>query len=641
MEELPIPLSRTDLYLAKAAGMAGVTLPDEPLSREEQFLAVIAGDTSVELPAPASLTELWLAYVAGIEPSPLPALEGAFWVGQQKVDVRYFAVAAGMVGATLPPAPQNRTEQYWAKIAEVLPVHGVLKYATGTIISLTDVVKGIDELQFVYGDTAQQTYTGKNLFDISKVVTSTQIMNNNDGTLTIKTPSGSSTASATAPNKLSDYCPGLKVGDAATLSFTTTGNEKYIYLYGTGANILWGTSAGSKTQTITQAMLDALVLWYASGPSTTATISDIQIELGSTATAYEPYVGGVPAPNPSYPQDVNVVTGEQTVEIVGKNLFDKNNVNGGTYYIDGNQHKIIYGASTYSCYIPIEAGATYTVSKMVTSRFSIATTQETPDVDVTTADNVAGNSATSLTLTASAGAKYLVAYFYRAQSDTMSIADIEATIQIERGSTATDYEPYEGHSYNVDLGSIELAKIGTYQDYIYKSGSDWYVHKACNKYTFTGDESFTRSGYTSTNAFVMYWSTAALDAAYLSDDGYCEFGEVRSFTSMNATSNGVIYNQFNSATSFVKMQKTLIANWDESATDTQKVTLAKAMIIGKSFYYVLTTPTDTKITDATLIAELNAIDSATLPKPDANIIITATSPNLPASIKISYYGEEE
>lgn len=28
---------------------------------------------------------------------------------------------------------------------------------------------------------------------------------------------------------------------------------------------------------------------------------DIQLELGSTATAYEPYCGGVPAPNPSYP----------------------------------------------------------------------------------------------------------------------------------------------------------------------------------------------------------------------------------------------------------------------------------------------------------------------------------------------------
>ena len=130
----------------------------------------------------------------------------------------------------------------------------------------------------------------------------------------------------------------------------------------------------------------------------------------------------------------------------GKNLFDKNNVQGGNYYINSNQHTIFYGEGTYSCYIPIEAGATYTVSKMLTSRFAIATTQETPAPNVTTADDVVGNSSTStsITLTASAGAKYLVVYFYRAASDTATIEEIEATIQIEKGPTATAYEPYVG-----------------------------------------------------------------------------------------------------------------------------------------------------------------------------------------------------
>ena len=158
----------------------------------------------------------------------------------------------------------------------------------------------------LYGDTTQQTYSGKNLFDISKVISNAQVVNNNDGTLTINAPSGSSSVAAAPPNKLSDYCPNLKVGDIATLSFDTTGSEKYIYLYGTGANFLWGLGVSSRTKTVTQAMLDSQVLFYASGSGTTATIFNFQIELGSTPTAYEPYVGGVPAPNPDYPQDVNV-----------------------------------------------------------------------------------------------------------------------------------------------------------------------------------------------------------------------------------------------------------------------------------------------------------------------------------------------
>ena len=58
-------------------------------------------------------------------------------------------------------------------------------------------------------------------------------------------------------------------------------------------------------------------------------------------------------------------------------------------------------------------------------------------------------------------------------------------------------------------------------------------------------------------------------------------------------------------------------------------------------YYPLATPTDTKITDATLVGQLNAIDSAVLPKPIAYITVGATDPNLPGPLKISYYGEEE
>jgi len=44
-----------------------------------------------------------------------------------------------------------------------------------------------------------------------------------------------------------------------------------------------------------------------------------QLEKGSTATAYEEYTGGIPSPNPDYPQEVKTVKGYS-------NLFDKNNV---------------------------------------------------------------------------------------------------------------------------------------------------------------------------------------------------------------------------------------------------------------------------------------------------------------------------
>ena len=57
-----------------------------------------------------------------------------------------------------------------------------------------------------------------------------------------------------------------------------------------------------------------------------------------------------------------------------------------------------------------------------------------------------------------------------------------------------------------------------------------------------------------------------------------------------------------------------------------------------TLYYPLETATDTKITNPTLIAQLNALDRAVLPKPVAYI---TASGDLPGELKISYYGEDE
>lgn len=130
--------------------------------------------------------------------------------------------------------------------------------------------------------------TGKNLFDISKVLTNDEVTGtgrviNNGSHLTVRTTPSDASGRAKAPNKLSDYAK-LKIGETYILTATTTGTFKYIYLSGVNKTWDFGT-----TKTITQAMLDSIVRFYASGVSTTAEISNIQIELGSVATPYEPY----------------------------------------------------------------------------------------------------------------------------------------------------------------------------------------------------------------------------------------------------------------------------------------------------------------------------------------------------------------
>ena len=139
----------------------------------------------------------------------------------------------------------------------------------------------------------------KNMFDISKIPTTSQVINNGDGTLTVKG------IGMPTNRKLSQVCPNLKVGDIAVISLRITNsvqdgkNAAYIYLY--GVNETWQTN---RTKIITQEMLDSVFFVYAAwwtgdGSTdgvTSGTVSEIQVELGTTVTPYTPYVeelGGI------------------------------------------------------------------------------------------------------------------------------------------------------------------------------------------------------------------------------------------------------------------------------------------------------------------------------------------------------------
>ena len=109
-----------------------------------------------------------------------------------------------------------------------------------------------------------------NLFDMSLIPTNSQIAHNADGSITMMTGAG---ITANTGKKLSQFAPGLQVGKTYKFSMNTTGTYKQIYL-NAPANTYWH---NEEVHTITQDMLNSIVILYASGVNTTATISDIQI----------------------------------------------------------------------------------------------------------------------------------------------------------------------------------------------------------------------------------------------------------------------------------------------------------------------------------------------------------------------------
>ena len=549
MEDLPIPLSRVELYLAKIAGM-DVTIPEEPMSRLEQFLAVLAGDAGVEMPTPLSLTEQWLSCVYYGTISNHPAVEGAHYIDNQKVDTRYLAVASGVVGMTLPPAPQNRKEQYWAVIATAGPIHGVLKYVTGSDLTLTDVVSGIEDLEFIYGDTFQQSYGGWQLLKKDGLATPTSdsdfwydlggglsisslgggwarftksadgsqnfFIGRDDGftwevntiyTVIIElrnTPSSGGVTITQPGNAQDPFATGGQVGydfDGLdhTYAFSKTTKSSYSGARGLRPFIRSATPEGTSVD---------MRITIIAGNHT----SDYQNYVGNN---YEPYIGGIPAPNPDYPQDIEVATGEQTITVAG-------------------------------------------------------------------------------------------------------------------GETT--------NTYTINLGNLELCKIGDYQDYIYKSGNDWYFHKE------TGKDTLPTSGYTQWDvANNVYWQNYQPSGCLFSNS--VTSGITRSLiavtqhdyiTGVNSefTEKGLLYG-FGLKT---KTKGVVIKNNDITTLAAFHTWIAANPI---DLYYPLATPTDTQITDATLISQLNALDAAVLPKPVAYITVGAASGNLPAPLKISYYGRAE
>lgn len=211
-----------------------------------------------------------------------------------------------------------------------------------------------------------------------------------------------------------------------------------------GANL---TRAGRASAKITFTSNVKHVVLYAGqnangSANDTATFADIQLEKGSTATAYEPYTGGKPSPSPEYLQEIKnsgkwneeKQKYEVDVKITGKNLFDMNKFidtcnftknEDGTFIIDKHVER-------YDCFIPANTILSIEVLKVGDS-----------------------SGAAVLELFYEDGKSMYIGFgqvgvkTFLIQKDVVYIKVLAYRkheykyIQLEKGNTATPYEPYK------------------------------------------------------------------------------------------------------------------------------------------------------------------------------------------------------
>lgn len=500
----------------------------------------------------------------------------------------------------------------------------------------------------MYGDTFQQAYSGKNLFDKSLYIGAYQSGYTElyDGIKVATTVGRSLTAYSAIQIPNSDSLLGktvtLKIGSKIP---SNNGSKNVVVYQSKGAASVYGQPIATLYEDTSQATFTFpasytddstcfAILFYCNSANVDdyTEYKNIQLEVGSTATSYEPYVGGTASPNPDYPQDVNVVKGKQTVQVTGKNLFDLDTAvtqwespQGTVYtspaYVDGvvtvswtvgaNGRRLMAGFKPN-----LVAGTTYTLSAEVflsgtnaNSYVSMGSISSWGNIDVGEKDKWLIISKTFVATAEDVSDSRMLIQAANT-GNTLKFKNV----QLEQGS-ATTYEPYQGASYTVRLGSLELCKIGNYQDYIYKSGDDWYVHKETGKVVFDGSENWN---YNNVNQ-VFGGSLEALFPLRTTTNPYCNNFIGQTTATYNQVLNKHISLQ---STTTEGSQRVLVKDLDiEQSFVAFKTWLSSH---NTTLYYPLATATDTKITNADLVSDLNALWNALSYDGQTNFAITAS-----------------
>lgn len=181
----------------------------------------------------------------------------------------------------------------------------------------------------------------------------------------------------------------------------------------------------------------------------------------------------------------------------------------------------------------------------------------------------------------------------------------------------------------IDLGSVELCKLGEHQDYIYKSGDDWYIHKATEKFVFDGSEDWVKHSTTSGDMYYLSVNGIVGDN-YTSGNaapGICDQLQVVALDSSLDSQYGYL-GILNSGTSQVRC---FLGNGHITSLSAWQTHLSNDNM---TLYAALVTPTETQITDASLIAQLEGLDGLELYS--GSNTITSSASGLPAPLNLIY-----
>jgi len=214
-------------------------------------------------------------------------------------------------------------------------------------------------------------------------------------------------------------------------------------------------------------------------------------------------------PTPSSPVPVNVVSGDNSIEICGKNLFGFNLTaidTTATYRPTTNQRLTITGTDN-----PNEVKFNFTNGNYARGYFEINGIDGTLPYTITfvVKENTTNYTPTAVIDTNNSTNKKLV-FSINGNNGNTSVSSsnyfILSNIQLEKGSSATNYEPYQGNTYNIDLPVENLW-----------GGLSSSVSRSVNSVDFVNnsDGSISVNGTASANSYSLNGSLATTNNHYI------------------------------------------------------------------------------------------------------------------------------
>lgn len=325
------------------------------------------------------------------------------------------------------------------------------------------------------GNTTQTTYTGKNLFNFKEFTDYIGVNGVTRGTATYT--DNSITITATSADCFTKYGfpsipPVIHVAQNTNMVLSwktnTTGTSKgRIYIFGNdnGSSVVIGSGSTPDTNELrtfnTGNYTEITFRLGVTESGDSITYSDIQLEVGSTATAFEPYVGGIPSPNPDYPQPVETVTGAQNVVVSGENLLPP--TEDWTQTINGVTIKVEGGVYTFSG--TATSGGTSDTWKSTIAPYTIRAgdyyhlgnefANSQIQINIYFTDGTMQNASfTTLRrmydLSPHVGKTISQLCIYWNANNTFN--GVAKPMILHNVSTQTDFVPYQGQDYEINLG---------------------------------------------------------------------------------------------------------------------------------------------------------------------------------------------